>query len=261
MRFLQLTQQQVAIPGIIGGMGPLAHVEFEQRLIQKNVEWGSRNDQDYPVWILVNASNIPNRTQSIAGEKPDCTPWLLHYGKLLEQCGADFILVTCNTSHAFYDRVQPQLCIPWIHLMEQTAQFIRVAHPHVERVGVLATDGTLRTELYSRSLIRVGLMPVVPMPGSEVQTRIMQSIYHPVWGIKSTGSRVSELAMQSLSQAIPWFKQQGTELIIAGCTELSVALVRMQPLPLPWVDPLEVVTSLTLDLAFGRQSLQSIRAA
>lgn len=261
VRHLQLTPQQIAVPGIMGGMGPLAHLEFEQRLIQKNLERGNSSDQDHPVWLLVNASNIPDRTKSIVGETADCVPWLLHYGHLLERSGVDFILVTCNTAHAFYDRVQPQLNVPWIHLMEQTVQFIRVAHPQVRRVGVLATDGTLRTELYTRSLTQTGLIPIVPMLGSGVQLQIMQSIYHPNWGIKNAGIWISEQAIQALQQSIEWLQQQGAELVIAGCTELSVALTRMETVPLPWVDPLEVAASLTLDLAFGRRSLQSIWAA
>jgi aspartate racemase len=89
----------------------------------------------------------------------------------------------------------------------------------------------------------------------------MQSIYHPNWGIKNAGIWISEQAIQALQQSIEWLQQQGAELVIAGCTELSVALTRMETLPLPWVDPLEVAASLTLDLAFGRRSLQSIWAA
>ncbi|WP_225913970.1 aspartate/glutamate racemase family protein [Leptolyngbya ohadii] len=261
MRQLQLSSQQIAVPGILGGMGPLAHIEFEQQLIQKNLERGSSTDQAHPVWILVNASNIPDRTKSLTGDCSDCVPWLLHYGRLLERCGVDFMIVTCNTSHAFYDRVQPSLNVPWIHLMAQTVDFIRVTYPQVRRVGVLATDGTLRAELYNRSLIQAGLMPIVPMLGSEVQQQIMQSIYHPDWGIKHTGILISEQAIRSLQISIGWLQQQGAELIIAGCTELSVALARMQAISLPWVDPLEVAASLTMDLAFGRRSLQSIWAA
>ncbi|NJO80354.1 MAG: amino acid racemase [Cyanobacteria bacterium RM1_2_2] len=252
---------QVAIPGILGGMGPLAHVEFERRLIQKNLERGVTCDQDHPVWVLVGASNIPDRTRSLAGDVEDCTPWLVHYGRLLERAGVDFMIVTCNTAHAFYERVQPQLNVPWIHLMDHTAQFIVQHHPSLRRVGILATDGTLRTELYTRSLRRAGLLPIVPMLGSVVQNQVMQSIYHPEWGIKSAGIWVPDQALEQLQQAVNWLKQQGAELIIAGCTELSVALARMDTLSLPWIDPLEVAALLTLDLAFGTQSLQSIWAA
>ncbi|MBW4467418.1 MAG: amino acid racemase [Pegethrix bostrychoides GSE-TBD4-15B] len=250
--------QQVAIPGILGGMGPLAHLEFERRLIQHNLERGASCDQDYPVWILIGASDIPDRTQSLAGLAADCTPWLVRYGRLLAQAGADFLVVTCNTSHAFYNRVQPQLDIPWLRLMDCTAEFIHQQYPQIQRVGILATDGTLQAELYSQPLLDMGLTPILPVAH---QAQVMQAIYHPSWGIKASGTWVSDQALEQLRQAIIGLQQQGAELVIAGCTELSVGLARMSDLLLPWVDPLDVMAGLSLDLAFGHRPIHSRLAA
>lgn len=253
--------KQTMIPGIIGGLGPLAHIEFERRLIAKSADRGARRDQDHPVWILVGASDIPDRTQSLAGIAEDCAPWLLRYGRLIERTGVDFLIVTCNTAHAFYDRVQPQLNVPWIHLMQSTSQHIIETYPHVKRVGILATDGTLQTDLYSHSLLQVGLTPIAPPLGSALQKQVMQSIYHPEWGIKAAGLWISDPTLEVLRQAIYWLKKQGAELIIAGCTELSVGLARLEQLPLPWVDPLDVAADLTLDLSFGYRPLNSVLVA
>ncbi|MEA5597362.1 aspartate/glutamate racemase family protein [Rivularia sp. UHCC 0363] len=251
--------KQVTIPGILGGMGPLAHLEFERRLIQRNLERGASCDQDHPVWILIGASDIPDRTQSLAGLTEDCTPWLVRYGRILEQAGADFLVVTCNTSHAFYSRVQPQLQIPWLRLMDCTAEFIRTQYPQVKQVGILATDGTLQTGLYSQPLLNLGLTPILPVAFHQAQ--VMQSIYHPNWGIKASGTWVSDQAMAQLRQAITTLQHQGAELVIAGCTELSVGLARMPDLPMPWVDPLDVMAGLSLDLAFGHRPVHSMLAA
>jgi aspartate racemase len=62
-----------------------------------------------------------------------------------------------------------------------------------------------------------------------------------------------------LRQAVLWLKKQGAELIIAGCTELSVGLARMERLPLPWVDPLDIAADLALDLAYGDRALDLIK--
>jgi aspartate racemase len=251
--------RQVAIPGILGGMGPLAHMEFERRLIQRNLEQGVTCDQDHPVWLLVGASDIPDRSQSLVGQAEDCTPWLVRYAKVLERAGADFLIVTCNTAHAFHHRVQPQITVPWLHLMNYTAQHVAETYPAVRQVGILATDGTLQTGLYSQPLLNLGRRPVVPTAMQQAQ--VMQSIYHPDWGIKTTGVWLSEQALEQLRQAVVALEQQGAELIIAGCTELSVGLARIDSLPLPWVDPLDVVARLTLDLSYGRRPLNSLLAA
>jgi aspartate racemase len=250
--------KQVRIPGILGGMGPLAHLEFERRLIQRNLQRGVTCDQDHPVWILISATDVPDRTQSLAGRAKDCTPWLIRYGRALEQAGADFLVVTCNTSHAFHHQVQSQIGIPWLRLMNCTAQFIRETYPTVQRVGLLATDGTLQTGLYNQPLLHLGLTPILPNPIQQAQ--VMQAIYHPEWGIKATGVWVSEQALDRLSQSVIALQQQGAELVIAGCTELSVGL-GLADLPLGWIDPLDIMATLALDLAYGSRPLHSLLAA
>ncbi|MEL6221179.1 MAG: amino acid racemase [Cyanobacteria bacterium J06627_8] len=252
---------QVALPGIIGGLGPLAHIEFERRLIEWGVRSGARKDQDHPVWIVINATDIPDRTQSLKRETEDCTPWLIKHGRHLETAGADFLVVTCNSAHGFYRAVQNELSIPWLHLMDCTAQSIQTKWPNAERIGILATDGTLEHGLYEQSLSRIGLTSIHADVGSKVQEQIMQAIYAPAWGIKSSGIWLSESSLHAIEGAMRWLKHKGAELVIIGCTELSIAIAKLKSPPLPWIDPLDVAASLTLDLAYGHRKLQSILVA
>lgn len=252
--------RQVAIPGIIGGLGPLAHIEFERRLLAESTRRGARCDQDHPTWLLINATAIPDRSRSINGEVEDCTPWLVRYGQLLEAAGVNFLIVPCNTAHAFYDRVRPQLNTPWIHLMKCTSQHIVETYPTAQRIGVLATDGTLKTGLYSKSLARAGLIPIMPALDSAIQQQIMRVIYDPNWGIKASGTWISDQVLTLLEDISGWYAEQGADLLIAGCTELSVGFTRAHALALPWVDPLVVAAQITLDLAFGLRHLHSFAA-
>lgn len=252
--------RQVAIPGILGGLGPLAHIEFERRLLTESTRRGARCDQDHPTWLLVNATAIPDRSRSIAGEVEDCTPWLVRYGQLLESAGVNFLIVPCNTAHAFYDRVQPQLNIPWIHLMTCTSKYIMETYPTAQRIGVLATDGTLKTGLYSKSLARAGLTPIMPALDSDIQQKAMRVIYDPNWGIKASGTWISDQVLTLLEDISGWYAKQGADLLIAGCTELSVGCAHAQNLAVPWVDPLDAAAKITLDLAFGLRHIRSVAA-
>ncbi|MGD1702048.1 aspartate/glutamate racemase family protein [Dapis sp. BLCC M229] len=167
--------RQKAIPGIIGGVGPLAHIEFERRLIAFNKARGVVGDRHHPVWILINATDIPDRTQSLLGEVPDCSPWIVKYGKILQMAGANFLVVTCNTAHAFYERVQPQLDIPWVHLMNTTGAFIKSHYLKSHKIGVLATTGTLQAKIYDNSLSALGLTVISPQLDSQLQ-RVINSL-------------------------------------------------------------------------------------
>lgn len=253
--------RQLAIPGIIGGLGPLAHIEFEKRLVQQNVVRGAHCDQDHPLWLMVSASPTPDRTQSLQGRVGDCSPWLIRYGRLLEDMGANFLVVTCNTAHAFHPSVQSQLKIPWLHLMDCTATFIRHHWPDARKVGILATNGTLHAGLYDRSLDQAGLVAVMPDLDSRIQKQVMQAIYAPNWGIKSSGIWVSDRAISEFNTAIDWLATQGADVVIAGCTEISVGLAKLNRTTLPWIDPLGVIADVTLDLAFGCSHVYSTLSA
>jgi aspartate racemase len=210
------------------------------------------------VWLLVSATDIPDRTQSLLRLAESCTITILKYGQLLLSAGADFLVVTCNTAHAFYEQVQPQLEIPWIHLMDATSSFILKNYPDVKKVGILATDGTIHSGLYSKSLERTGLTPMSPLVGSELQQLVMRAVYDSEWGIKATGVQVTKEAISILERASCWLFEQGAEIAIAGCTELSVGFASMGGVAVPWVAPLDVLASITLDLAKGHRQLENV---
>ncbi|MBE9067014.1 amino acid racemase [Leptolyngbya cf. ectocarpi LEGE 11479] len=254
-------QQQLKLPGILGGLGPLAHIEFEQRLLHQSARRGAQCDQDHPNWVVLSAASTPDRTQSLLGTGSDCLPQLVRSASWLENIGADFLVVTCNTAHGFYPMVQSQIGIPWLHMMEATAAYIARCFPAVRRVGVLATDGTLRSQLYTTSLAQYGISPISPPLGSTIQHRVMDSIYSPDWGIKSGGVWVSDLALIELIVASRWLADQGAELIIAGCTEISIGLAKLSQLPINWIDPLDIMANLTLDLAYGVVPAPSVVSA
>jgi aspartate racemase len=247
--------KQKTIPGIIGGMGPLAHTILEQILIEQSAKRGAELDQDHPIWLLISATNVPNRTDSLLGKTESCVPWLVNYGKFLQAAGADFIVIPCNTAHAFYEQVQSQLQIPWIHLIDHTTQFIVENHSNIKKIGILSTDGTLRTALYQNSLFKACLMPISFPSDSEAQKLVMNTIYDVNWGIKATGSKISPLAQENLKTTVEQLAKQGAEIVIAGCAELSVGFYETDKLALPWLDPLEIIAKVTLDLAFGHRTL------
>jgi aspartate racemase len=248
-----LSTGQRYLPGIYGGVGPLAHVLFEQQLLACRHRRGARTDQDYPVWLIVNASSTPNRMASLSGDGPSALPFLAHFAHLLERAGADALIVACNTAHAYHADVQRTLRIPWVHLMQITVDHIRRTLPGAERVGVLGTDGTLQTGLYHHALEARGLAAVAPALGSAEQRAVMDAIFDPAWGIKATGATVDARARRQLAEIAAWAADHDAQAIIAACTEVSVGLTRDSFPALPIIDPLEVAAEIVVDLAYGER--------
>jgi aspartate racemase len=256
-----LHPRQRYVPGILGGLGPLSHVQFVRELLARSHGRGARRDQDHPVWLLASGSSTPDRTQALLAGGPHPAAHLVGFARALERAGADALFVVCNTAHAFHAEVQRAIPIPWVHLMRLVAAAIREEHPRGTRVGILGTDGTLASRLYDDALAAEGLIPVAPPPGSAVRRDVMAAITDPRTGIKATGTAVSDVAREQLVRAAGWCVGEGVAVIVAGCTEISVALADDPPPGATLVDPLRVTADAVLDLAWGRRAPASFLTA
>lgn len=246
-----LPKGQRNVPGIIGGTGHLAAIEFETKLLELGTKRGVSRDQEHLFWILVNATAILDRTRSLFGQDVDCTPYYVKYSQILQDAGADFIVTTCNTAHAFHDPVQKKISIPWINLIEVTADYIHKTFPKKRKIGLLATNGTLQFQLYKNTLSKIGLECLYPEVDSDIRKLVMASIYDRKFGVKATGSKVSKQAIKGFQAAARWLEEQGAELLIAGCSEIPVGLKYVSQLNIIWIDPLDILAEITLNLAYS----------
>lgn len=181
---------------------------------------------------------------------------ILEHCRRLEAAGADFIVSPCNTVHSFHAEVTDHLAIPWLHLLEVVSERLTTTLPRNTRIGVLATDGTLQTRLYDDLLERAGMIPIVPQAGSAVQDDVMQAIYHPEWGLKGSGDTIDPRATGALCRSATRLRQMGAEFIVAGCTELSTALMTegLQDAA-EWIDPLDLLAEQVLSVCYGERPL------
>lgn len=253
--------RQERLIGIVGGLGPFAHIDFERKLLDAASELiGARRDQDFPQWVLSSIPRTPDRTEAFLGEAEDPTPVLLRSLERLRRAGADFAVVACNTAHLFLNRLRNESPLPIVSLIEVTADEAARIAPGGS-VGVLATSGTLRSRLYHDPLAARGLRPVSPFDlegGETLQRRnVMAPIYGP-WvdgrhrggGIKSDGG--SEEARALLEQAAGWLVAEGgADVLIAGCTEIPLALEGAEVARRPLLDPAALLAGAAVRYAYG----------
>ena len=245
--------KQIHIPGILGGMGPHAHIILEEHLLEINAKkYNATKDRDHPVWITISATDIPDRSESIKNNPDDCISKLIQYSNKLEHAGADFILIPCNTSHAFFPAVQKEIRTPIFNMMEITSKYISKKFPDARNVGILATDGTIYTQLYQKSLISRNLKPIDFVSSPDLQSLVMESIYSTSWGIKATGEKVSAKALDALKTAMDNLMLEKCDLIISGCTEVSVANSQAGLSgKYPIIDPINIIAEEALKYIYG----------
>lgn len=151
----------------------------------------------------------------------------------------DFIIMPCNTAHYFVEEIQKAVSIPLVSMIEATAEHIEKLG--LKRVGLLATTGTIVTGIYQKALGRRGIKTIVP--SEEDQEKVMKGIYE---GVKA-GSL--ELGRGLLLEVVEKLERE-SEGIIAGCTEVSVAL-KQENLSVPLIDPMDVIAEKAVKLALG----------
>ena len=232
--------QQEGILGVLGGMGPQATNTFYQRIIDRTQ---AEKDQEHLQVLIWSDAKIPDRTAGIlAGPEAAEQVYqaLLDGARLLERAGCTVLAIPCNTSHYFADRLQAQLKIPLIHMIRETVAAIQAMGK--KTVGILATDGTVRTGIYQKELTAAGLTPVT-LP-EELQQVVMSIIYDEIKR-GETGSR------EKFGEVDAWLRQAGCDCAILGCTELSVYR-NLHSLPPYYIDAMEVLAQQAI-LRCGKQ--------
>ena len=221
--------------GILGGMGPEATLDCFGKII-KNTP--ADKDQDHLRVVIDSNPAVPDRTAAIIGEGESPVPVMAAGCRALQQIGADFIIIPCVSAHVFLDELQQEIELPILSIFDAVAEAITRDYPAIKKVGLLGTTGTVRSGLFQQRIAREGIQTLVPE--ETLQERIMQAIYD----IKSSRPRrcrseiTAELvaAAESLSIREP----QGAQGIIAGCTEVQLAL-KQENLALPYFDAVTIL--------------------
>ena len=151
--------------GILGGMGTQAGLDFCNKLA---ILYRGKIDQDYPLFMLYNKSNIPGRPESIGihtgklsnkiSNKKTKQKYLsvlksLIYGcNLLKKSNCKFIVIPCNTAHYWYDDLKKRINLPIVNMPKEVFVHAKKKCRKNSSIGLLATEGTLKTGVYNKSV-------------------------------------------------------------------------------------------------------------
>ena len=203
--------------GILGGVGPLATVYFADLIVKMTP---AACDQDHIRTIVSNNPKIPDRTDYILDRtKPNPLPAMIADAKMLESVGCDAIAIPCNTAHFFFDEIQKNVGVRVINIIEETLRYAYRTVPGLQKVGVLATTGTLHSDVYPHVASRFGIECVYPDADG------VRSLMHIIYDQVKAGQPVDRDAFFAVVDSM---KARGCDAVILGCTELSVIYYELQ---------------------------------
>jgi len=214
--------------GILGGMGTQAGLDFCNKLAVLN---RGKIDQEYPLFLLYNKSNIPGRPESIGSQTKNLSnkstnktsrakynkvlKSLLRGCKLLEKNKCKFIVIPCNTAHYWFDDLQKKISIPIINMPKEVFRFTKKKCKKNSKVGLLATEGTLKTGVYKKFFEKDYQLIE---PSQKIQKLSVNK------AIKLVKMGNVKAAAKAIKPAIDSLIKMKCKKIILGCTELPIAI-------------------------------------
>lgn len=197
------------VVGVLGGLGPAATAVFLDLLVRLT---DAPTDQDHLDAIVLQHSSTPDRTASILDPAaPDPGPVLARDAGRLAALGVELLVLPCNTAHHFADRIEAASNVPLISIVSETAR-TAVARTRAP-IGVFATEGNMTAGIYQHAIEAAGGSILVP--GPDLQSDVNTLIYDQVKAGQPVDLALFERCIQEMHRL-------GAEIVVLGCTELSV---------------------------------------
>ena len=197
--------------GILGGMGTQAGLDFCSKLAKLN---RGKADQKYPLFVLYNKSNIPDRKQNLK-KYNKVLKSLIEGCRFLQKSKCKFISIPCNTAHYWYKDLKKNIKIPILNMPEIVYLNAKNNLKRNSKIGLLATEATIKTGVYSHFFNKKFLLI---SPNTTLQQRSVNK------SIKLVKMGKTKEAERAIKPAVNYLIKKKCKKIILGCTELPIAI-------------------------------------
>jgi len=235
--FVQTKVNNYKTIGIIGGQGPTSSADFYTQLIkyfQKNFK--TKYVKDFPR-ILISSEPSPDLVESVENQKLTFKI-IARSIKQLEQNGADFIVIVCNSLQYLNPRFQKLVKIPIISIAQTVTQYL--VKKRFKSVGILAANTTIHKKIYDPYLKQANIKLI--KPNKKDQTLIEKII------LKEYQNKITSKDTKILSQIAKKLHQKGAQSILLACTELPL-IIKQNHSPIPIIDCSQIYLQETARLA------------
>lgn len=215
-------QGSPGVVGVLGGMGPLATVDFLHKML---LATPAAHDQDHVPVLACNLPQIPDRTLAYRGQGPSPLPAMLSNARRLVAGGAGLIVVPCNTAHLWFQDLQQQVALPMLHIVDAALAEVRQLTSSLSppiRVGLLATDATLASGLYmNRHSAETQDTSAALQWSLPTAVEMMEHVMPGINAVKSGHLDKGREHLQTAAQALI---QRGAQVLVLACTEIPLVL-------------------------------------
>lgn len=199
--------------GVLGGMGPLATVDFCSKLMAATP---AQSDADHVPLLIQSDPRIPPRPAAILSGGPSPLAALMAGRDRLISAGALALAMPCNTAHFWYADLARGCPVPFLSIVDACCDELVALAPAGAPVGLIATRATLAAKIFDAPLVKLGYTPLLPSD-LEMDDLVLPGIEQVKAGQAAQGGHLIE-------QAVNRLLARGASMVILACTETPVAL-------------------------------------
>jgi len=197
--------------GILGGLTPESTITYYMHIVHRYYEL--YGDHGYPETVIYGVSFQKYEDWMQVEDWDNIEKALLEGLKALKRAGADFTVIATNTMHILFDRLQAQVDMPLISIVDATAEAIK--EEGFRKVGLMGTQFSMTKPFYREGLAKHGIDVVTP--SMEDQDYIVKVIFEEL----SIG-KLTEESRRGYLEIIDKLVERGAQGVVLGCTEIPL---------------------------------------
>ena len=221
--------------GIIGGMGPETTAKFYLDIIFKCYKVNKKQRPPILVWNVPLKYKIEEDLLEHGTGEERYLPFLLEAARNLEDGGADFLVVPCNTVHVFIEEIRKEVGIPVLSILEETEKFLNKMKS--KKIGLLATSLSIKQKLYDKPLEKSGFEIIKP---AETDQQKLGKIIR-----KLVINRHADREKSELIKIIWRLGKKDAGAVILACTDLQL-IIKPREIPIPTFDTMDLLVDATV---------------
>ena len=203
--------------GVLGGMGPLATVDFFNKVLAATP---AKGDADHVPLLVQSDPRIAPRPAAILNGGRSPLPELLAGRDRLIAAGAVALFMPCNTAHFWYADLLKGCSVPFLSIVDASVSERALLADTGAPIGIIATRATLAAQIFDAPLARAGYTAMVP------DDAMMDALVLPGIELVKAGDALG--GGQLIEQAVQALLTRGVRAVILACTETPLALDAVQ---------------------------------
>jgi len=203
--------------GVLGGMGPLATVDFFNKVLAATP---AKGDADHVPLLIQSDPRIASRPAAILSGARSPLPDLLAGRDRLIAAGATALAMPCNTAHYWYPDLVKGCSVPFISIVDSSCAELAGLSRAGQPIGIIATRATLVAKIFDAPLKSAGYTVLLP------DEDLMDALVLPGIELVKVGQAIQ--GGELIEQAVQALILRGAGAVVLACTETPLALDAVQ---------------------------------